>query len=468
MQMFLWSGAPGFPLVITDGALAGEYLGVPATFGSPLPDPSTPLTGELVLAFDDNASAESTDENDGCDTVTNAAEVAGKIAVIRRGGCEFGVKVKSVEDAGAIAAIVVNTSPGNPTAMGPGVVGDQVTIPSIMITQDEGEAIISALLDGDVMNAELFDFDTLELDGDLDNGIIAHEYGHGISNRLIGGALNTFCLLNDEQMGEGWSDWFGLILTVEPGDAGTDARGIGTYAIAEGVDGGGIRPAPYSTDFAVNDFTYGDTNDLALSAPHGVGFVWATMLWDLTWDFIDEYGYDPDLYQGTGGNNIAAQLIMDGMKLQLCLPGFVDGRNAILLADQLNNNGENQCLIWNAFARRGLGLSALQGLSVLRDDQTEAFDVPSNCQLGFEDAELLKRNFTIYPNPAQDQVVIKSLITAGTATVSVYDLNGREMLSEAVDFSSEVKLNTQNLASGVYLISIDGGAYKHTAKLIIQ
>ncbi len=48
----------------------------------------------------------------------------------------------------------------------------------------------------------------------FDNGVIAHEYGHGISNRLTGGASNVGCLSNQEQMGEGWSDWFGLMLTI--------------------------------------------------------------------------------------------------------------------------------------------------------------------------------------------------------------------------------------------------------------
>ena len=46
-------------------------------------------------------------------------------------------------------------------------------------------------------------------DSDLDNGVIAHEYGHGISNRLTGGPTTVTCLNNAEQMGEGWSDWFG-------------------------------------------------------------------------------------------------------------------------------------------------------------------------------------------------------------------------------------------------------------------
>ena len=66
-------------------------------------------------------------------------------------------------------------------------------------------------------------------DSDLDNGVIAHEYGHGISNRLTGGPANVTCLQNAEQMGEGWSDWFALVLTPEAGDTATTPRGVGNY-----------------------------------------------------------------------------------------------------------------------------------------------------------------------------------------------------------------------------------------------
>src|SRR5690554_6845719 len=123
--------------------------------------------------------------------------------------------------------------------------------------------------------------------------------------------------------------------------------------------------------------TYAATNYTgAISQPHGIGFVWTTMLWDLTWALIDKHGMDPDVYNGTGGNNIAMHLVIQGLKLQGCNPGFVDGRDAILQADQLLYNGENTCLIWEVFANRGLGFSADQGSRNSRTDQTEAFDLP--------------------------------------------------------------------------------------------
>ncbi len=218
-------------------------------------------------------------------------------------------------------------------------------------------------------------------DGDFDNLVILHEYGHGISNRLTGGPGASSCLQNQEQMGEGWSDFFGVLLTIEPGDTGTDARAVGTYLFGQGQGGGGIRDYPYSTDMGVNPQTYDFIKTAAV--PHGVGSVWAEMLWEVTWALIDEHGFDADIYNFTGdvnqdaGNIMALAIVTEGMKLQPCSPGFVDGRDAIMAADQAIYGGANQCLLWDAFAKRGLGFSASQGSSGSRSDGTQAFDTPS-------------------------------------------------------------------------------------------
>jgi hypothetical protein len=214
-------------------------------------------------------------------------------------------------------------------------------------------------------------------DGDLDNGIIAHEYGHGISNRLTGTGVG--CLSNQEQMGEGWSDWQAVLLTMRSGDTATTNRGVGTYALNQPITGVGIRPAPYNTNFAVNNYTYSNLPSMAV--PHGVGFVWNTMLWEMNWELIAAHGFNPNIYGAwnTGGNNLAYKLVQDGMAIQPCSPGFVDGRNAILAADTALTGGANQCRIWAAFARRGLGASASQGSSNNRSDGTAAFNLPASC-----------------------------------------------------------------------------------------
>ncbi|HEY1012233.1 MAG TPA: M36 family metallopeptidase [Herpetosiphonaceae bacterium] len=234
------------------------------------------------------------------------------------------------------------------------------------------------------MQMYLWNGGTPNRDGDFDNGIISHEYGHGISTRLTGGPATASCLQNAEQMGEGWSDWQGLFLTQKTGDTGPMRRGIGTYALFQPTTGVGIRAAPYSTDMTIDPRTYNNTRTAAV--PHGVGSIWTAMLWEMNWALINKYGFSNDFYRPVGGswtalsgNQLAQQLITDGMKLQPCSPGFVSGRDAILAADRAYTGGVNQCLIWTAFAKRGLGFSASQGSTTSTADNTQAFDIAPAC-----------------------------------------------------------------------------------------
>jgi extracellular elastinolytic metalloproteinase len=369
MQMFLWNVGSGgdFFQVNSPASISGKYTSRIAGFGPRLN--GTILTEDLVHVIDGTNSPEL-----GCETLTNASALNGKIALVQRGGCRFVEKVKNAQNAGAIAVIVYDNTGGNPITMGG--TDASITIPSIMIRRADGITMKDELENGAV-NVSLYDSSLSAdnvYDSDFDNGVIAHEYGHGISNRLTGGPANSSCLSNQEQMGEGWSDFFALVMTHQPGDKGSDRRGIGTYVRGQSTNGNGIRPYPYSTDLSISPYRY--DNIKTFSVPHGVGSVWCSMLWDLYWAMIDKHGYDSDIYEGKGGNNMAMQLVMDGMKLQPCSPGFVDGRDAILLADQINYNGENETLIWEVFARRGLGADANQGSSNSRADGVESFDVP--------------------------------------------------------------------------------------------
>ena len=144
--------------------------------------------------------------------------------------------MEAAQNAGAIGVIVVNNQAGDPTSMG-GTSGI-VTIPAVMVSDVVGAQLRDALNAGNTVNITLQEMgQASDRDGCFDNGVIAHEYGHGISTRLTGGGSNVDCLFNAEQMGEGWSDWFGLMLTMEPGAQPADGRGIGTYASGQPISG---------------------------------------------------------------------------------------------------------------------------------------------------------------------------------------------------------------------------------------
>ncbi|MEZ4852562.1 MAG: M36 family metallopeptidase, partial [Bacteroidia bacterium] len=269
MQMFLFGKYLDSIEVNNPTAISGMYISAGASFGN---QTYTNITNELVLVED------GTGNNLGCQTLTNTSALNGKIALIDRGSCNFVVKVGNAEAAGAIAAVIIDNAPGNPT--NPWGNGINIGIPSVMITMDLGNQIKAELNNGQSVSVTLrrksLRNNPQTKDGDFDNGIIIHEYGHGISNRLTGGPANANCLTNLEQAGEGWSDFYAIAFTHQAGDLANTPRPIGDYAF-----GYGIRPYPYTRDMNVNPMTYNSIS--SVSIPHGVGAVFCTMIWDMYW-----------------------------------------------------------------------------------------------------------------------------------------------------------------------------------------
>lgn len=371
MQMYLWDQAGGKLLTVNSPVnLEGTYETGTADFGPMVTE--TPISGEVAIAFDN-----SSEPNFGCNTLAND-NLEGKIALVDRGGCFFEEKTANAEAAGAIACIICNFE--NSTMGMAGVPEiDDPSIPTVSIGSVDCSLFKAAIEEGLTVTLQLpSSSGPALLDGDFDNGIIAHEFAHGISNRLTGGPSAAGCLGNGEQMGEGWSDFFSLVTSVKPGDTGDMRRGIGTYVERQTPSGSGIRPLPYSTDMTTNNHTYDDVIRFSGSV-HSVGAVWNQMLWDLYWALVEEHGFDLDYTNAEAGNNMAVQLVMDGMKFQPCSPGFVDGRDAILGADIINYDGANQCLIWEVFARRGLGYLADQGTSASDSDGVSNFEPLPTC-----------------------------------------------------------------------------------------
>ncbi len=371
MQMYLFSPVPSL-IVNAPGVIAGSYPAIESGFSTANKLANVgPVTGDLIY-YNDNAAGTT---HEACDIPANS--ILGKVAVIIRGNCNFTVKVKNAQNAGAIAVLMINNVPGAPLIMGG--TDNTITIPAVMISQEDGNTILAQISNNVNVTMQLGQ----NLDGDLDAGVMCHEYGHGISNRLTGGRTNASCLQNAEQGGEGWSDYFALMMVTNWTTAQlTDAnlsRSMGTYVVGQNAaTGSGLRLYPYTYNMTVNPHTY---TDLAADPEvHSIGEVWASALWDMTWNIIQQEGsIEPNIYNASsnGGNAIALRLVMEGLRLQTCRPGFLDARNAILAADSILYNYRHKCAIWNAFARRGMGYSAVQGSSNSATDQVAAFDVPS-------------------------------------------------------------------------------------------
>lgn len=232
------------------------------------------------------------------------------------------------------------------------------------------------------MQMFVWNYFTPNRDSDVDNGVIIHEYGHGVSNRLTGGPGNSGALstLQSGGMGEGWSDWWALMFAQTDGSiaAQMGSYPIGAYVVGQPLAGAGIRRYPYSFDKSVNPQTFGEFN--SSTEVHHSGEYWCSALWDLNWLLIRKHGFNPDVTAGytpgAAGNLLALRLVMDALKIQPASPSFVQARDAILAADTALTGGANHKQIWMAFARRGLGAGTVNGNS---DETTitQAFDVPA-------------------------------------------------------------------------------------------
>jgi extracellular elastinolytic metalloproteinase len=142
-----------------------------------------------------------------------------------------------------------------------------------------------------------------------------------------------------------------------------------------------------------NPHTYSWIKKSGYGGVHAIGAVWASILYDVYWAFVDAHGFDADWYdprlpiiansryavgdrlasgKPLSGNQIIMQLVVDGMKLQPCRPTFIDARDAIIQADEVNFGGEHVCLLWKSFAKRGLGKTARRG-------GVDSFEVPHEC-----------------------------------------------------------------------------------------
>jgi hypothetical protein len=77
-------------------------------------------------------------------------DLTGKIAVIYRNTCEFGYKALQAQDAGAVAAIIINRE-DEIVQMGGGVEGLNVTIPCVFVTSLTGNQLVTEMSNGPVV-----------------------------------------------------------------------------------------------------------------------------------------------------------------------------------------------------------------------------------------------------------------------------------------------------------------------------
>ncbi|TFK98435.1 peptidase M36, partial [Pterulicium gracile] len=171
-----------------------------------------------------------------------------------------------------------------------------------------------------------------------------------------GGGSGT-CLQTPEAagLGEGWSDAFASWTEK------TSAAVPDYYMVQWAANKpGGYRRFPYSTSRLVNPLLYSDL--LLLNEPHDVGEVWANILHNVYALLVQTSGFSPTARtnaSGNAGNVVFLHLFIDALQLQPCNPTFLNARDAWLAADQIRYGGAHGCVLWAAFASRGMGVGAI-------------------------------------------------------------------------------------------------------------
>lgn len=367
MQVYLWSKSIDLGVTVTEPAeLAGELKDVgTAAFG-----PTTfSLTGQIVRA----------DPVDACAPLVG--DYAGKIVFVDRGCTTFAEKAERVQAAGGIGVIIANVptspNPGVPPLMG-GVPTVPITIGALSLGLADGDRFRAAFNAGAAVRGQIAS-QSLLLDGDIDNQLVAHEWGHYISSRLIFDArgLDTNMALG---LWEGWADFHAMLMTVREEDTENPLNDDwqGAYGLGGYADSGdpnsyyfGIRRYPYSTDLARNPLTFKHISDMnplpAIPAPnfifqnsevHGTGEVWAAMLWECYASLLREtLGTSPRLTFAEARDRMRDYLVA-AYKLTPANPTLLEARDALLLA-ALGNDPVDYDLFGRAFAKRGAGVNAI-------------------------------------------------------------------------------------------------------------
>jgi hypothetical protein len=314
-----------------------------------------------------------------CAPLDNPADVAGKIAFIDRGTCSAQLKAHHAEAAGAIGVVIANNQAGAPPGFtaDPAVDPATTTIPVLTITQADGAALHAAVALGPV-EVTLRRDEAIDRDGSLDTSVVSHEWGHTLSNRLIGNG-NGITGQQATGMGEGWGDFVALLTQSREENASVPSNpdwggafAVGSYDLAGAGNTGyyfGIRRVPYSVDFHKDPLTFKHIENgvpLPATAPiafgqngannaevHNTGEVWATMMWECYVSLLR----DPR-FTFEQANERMRKYVVAGLKLSPLGPSITEARDAILAAAYATDKQDfNHFAL--AFARRGAGVGAI-------------------------------------------------------------------------------------------------------------
>ncbi len=89
-----------------------------------------------------------------------------------------------------------------------------------------------------------------------------------------------------------------------------------------------------------------------------------------------------------------------------------------------------------------------------------------NAALGINELDISQ--ITIYPNPANNNLILSSANIAGKLTIEIFNIEGKFLKSEALSFANQTTIDVSNLKRGVYLLKIESADGIVTTKKFVK
>lgn len=212
------------------------------------------------------------------------------------------------------------------------------------------------------------------VDGSYDMSIVGHEYGHAITNRMIGGPDQGIGGHQGGAMGESWGDLMAAEYLYGYGYlAGGKEYTVATAGYSFGAPDNGVRNYAKGN----NPLNYSNAGyDTPGPQVHADGEIWTGTNWALRQALIEKYeaqypyqdmrlqrlcADDEISPEGCPGNRRWIQIMFDSYLLMPADSSMLDARDAMLAADVGRFGGANQVEMWGVFASRGMGIEAFSG-----------------------------------------------------------------------------------------------------------